>query len=156
MNATALSASPLKNLMPRIWRVAVINQTSNMQTRISNGNRQSFHYPRTGTSWAPKPLRRRGEPVLPAEPFQVRFALRFDELSLHAISCRRAIGPIGIDSSEKLVCPDDRGSPRADGALVSSLQTTQRRMVRQRAIPLWVVRSLFRPLSFLAPLARSA
>src|SRR5207247_9970183 len=35
--------------MPRIWRVTAINQTSNIQTRISNGNRKSFHYSRTGS-----------------------------------------------------------------------------------------------------------
>jgi len=77
------------------------------------------------TASEPTALARRSELALPAEPFHVGFALRFDELSLHAISCRGAIGPIdGIDPSEKLVCPDDRGSPRADGALVSPLQTT--------------------------------
>jgi hypothetical protein len=41
-------------------------------------------------------------------------------------------------------------------ALVHPVQAAQRRMVGQRTIQLWMVRSRFFRLSFLAPLARSA
>src|SRR5205809_641766 len=41
-------------------------------------------------------------------------------------------------------------------ALVHPVQAAQRRMVGQRTIQLWMVRSPFCRLSFLAPLARSA
>ena len=41
-------------------------------------------------------------------------------------------------------------------ALVHPVQAAHRRMVGQRTIQLWVVRSFFLPLSFLASLARPA
>jgi hypothetical protein len=68
--------------------------------------------------------------MISGKTFAVRFASKFGKMPVHAINYGCAISPIdGAVCSETLVCPCDRGSRRADGALVSSLPTAQRRMV---------------------------
>src|SRR6266545_6465702 len=183
MKATASSTPPLKNRRPRICRVGIINgfaSRDSLNRYTVTPLHRGAHAPSRANCGAPPqfflihfkkvrdwrgrqsqharaPAHWRAGSALPGKTLPIRVASKSVMISPRAKPGSHAHARRSFAVVHQIFFGGFRLTfPLFRRALVHPVLATQRRMVGQRAIQLWVVRSVFRAVPVLASLAGSA